>query len=86
MGEVKEAVKGSGRAKPKRKLFGKDKSTNLVDELHGLREEISRLTAIKDNDALTEGDDARADNVRKAAQLRAAHTLLTSAATLMEDY
>ncbi len=50
------------------------------------RDEVSRLTAIKDDDAANEGASLQAENTRKAAQLRAVHSLLTSAQVLLEDY
>lgn len=81
MGEVKETVKGQ----PKRKLLGKNQE-NLVNRIEDIRTEVSELVKIKDNDTLTEGDSEIADNTRKAAHLRAAHSLLTSVKTLLEDY
>lgn len=91
MGEVKEAVKGSGPAKTKGKLLGKKKKgvtdgENLVEHFRALRDEVSNLTAIKDEDVGTEGDDEKAENIRKAALLRACHSLLTSCQTLLEEY
>ena len=85
MGEVKDTIKGSGpKKKPKSKAGASTK--NLVEQFDELRDEISRLTAIKDDDTQTEGKDAKAENVRKAAMLRAVHTLMTAAQTLLEDY
>jgi hypothetical protein len=88
MGEVKDAVKGTPSPSKKLlgKITGKDTPKNLVEQVHEMREKVSRLTAIKDDDTLSEGDAAKPDNVRKAAQLRAAHALLTAVATLLEDY
>lgn len=78
MGEVKDAVKGTAKPKPK--------TGNLIDQVQELRDEVSRLTAIKDDDALNEGAASLAENTRKAAQLRAVHSLLTSAQVLLEEY
>ena len=79
MGEVKDTVKGGGRK-------SKPVAGNLVGELQGLRDEVSRLTVIKDDDTQTEGDVAKPENTRKAGTLRAVHSLLTSAQILLEDY
>lgn len=85
MGEVKETVKGKG-LKPKTLRKSKIAGENLIEMFQGLREEVGRLTEIKDDDTLTEGDEERPENTRKAATLRAVHSLLTSAQTLLEDY
>jgi len=85
MGEVKDTVKGDGlKKKPLKK--SKTAGDNLIEMFQDLREEVSRLTAIKDDDVLTEGDDVKPENTRKAATLRAVHSLLTAAQTLLEDY
>jgi hypothetical protein len=81
MGEVKEEVKGKGLAS-KSQLKG----DNLVESIKALRDEISRLTVIKDDDTAKEGKEKAAENTRKAGTLRAAHSLLTAAQTLLEDY
>ena len=81
MGEVKETVKGSGSSKKPKPNEG-----NLIEQMQELRDEVSRLTAIKDDDTLKEGDTAKAENTRKAGTLRAVHSLLTAAQTLLEDY
>ncbi len=78
MGEVKDTVKGTKKIKPKK--------GNLIAQVQELRDEVSRLTAIKDDDAANEGASLQAENTRKAAQLRAVHSLLTSAQVLLEDY
>jgi len=80
MGDVKEAVKGSKKVSPKL-VEG-----NLVERFTGLTDELSDLTAKKDEDALNEGKDAKAENVRKAGLLRAASSLVRAAKTLLEDY
>ncbi len=85
MGEVKETVSGKG-LKTKKLRKSKIAGKNLIEMFQNLREEVSRLTEIKDDDALTEGDDAKPENTRKAATLRAVHSLLTSAQVLLEDY
>jgi hypothetical protein len=83
MGEVKEAVKGT----PKRKLLGLGKSeANLVSRIRDMRDELSELVTKKDDDVLSEGDDLKPENLKKAAHLRAAHSLLTTVQTLLEDY
>lgn len=82
MGEVKDTVKGTPPAKH-RKAAG---DSNVVQQLIDLQDTVSDLTAIKDNDVLNEGDDQKSENQRKAGMLRATHSLITAARTLMEDY
>jgi len=84
MGEVKDTVKGSG-PKPSKKATKKAEG-NLINQVIDLMDEVGRLTVIKDDDTLSEGDAAFADNTRKAATLRAAHSLLTATRTLLEEY
>lgn len=84
MGEVSEAVKGSG-PKPSSKT-ATEGGGNLRDQVKRIADEVSRLTSIKDGDAASEGEAERPENVRKAGLLRAAHSLLRSAANLLEDY
>lgn len=86
MGEVKDAVHGTGRKTPAVKEEGAAASDGLVARIDALRDEISRLTVIKDGDVNTEGPEARAENIRKAALLRAGHSLATSIKALLEDY
>ena len=83
MGEVKDTVKGSPPEKRKKSMKSDD---NLVNQIQTLRDEVSDLITIKDDDAAKEGKDAYAENVRKAASLRAVHSLLTSTQRLLEDY
>lgn len=86
MGEVKDKVKGDGL---KKKLLRKKKiveGRNLIEYFEALEEEVSECIEIKDDDALSEGDDAKANNVRKAGLLRCVHSLLVSGRTLLEDY
>jgi len=85
MGEVKDTVKGDGlKKKPLKK--SKIAGDNLIEMFQELRDEVSRLTAIKDDDTQKEGDKEKAENVRKAATLRAVHSLLTASQILLEDY
>jgi hypothetical protein len=84
MGEVKSAVKGSG-SKPSKKATKKAEG-NLIDQAESLRAELSRLTVIKDEETVTEGDEEFAENVRKAAILRSSHSLVTAAKALLEEY
>lgn len=91
MGEVKDAVKGPGPKPKKKSVLGKkDKGPtdgkNLVDHFQALRDELSELTQKKDEDVLNEGDDEKAENMRKAALLRAVGSLLTSGQRILEDY
>ena len=91
MGEVKDAVKGSGPAPKKKSLLGKKRSgatdgKNLIDHFQTLRDEVSELTTIKDDDVSKEGDDEKAENMRKAALLRAVSSLLTASQRILEDY
>lgn len=80
MGEVSEAIKGSRKVSPKL-MEG-----NLVERFSALTDELSDLTAKKDEDTLSEGATAKAENVRKAALLRASSSLVRAAKTLLEDY
>lgn len=80
MGEVKDAVT---RRTPR---DVKPIDTGLLETAEQLRDELSRCARIKDDDVLDEGDDTRAENMRKAAQLRAAHSLASSICALLEDY
>ena len=85
MGEVKETVKGQGL---KGGLLRKGKVTgdNLVEMFDSLQEEVSRLTAVKDEDVLKEGPELQAENMAKAARLRAVHGLLATGKAILEDY
>jgi hypothetical protein len=82
MGEVKDEIKGPA---PKRKAKSKT-NQNLLDDITSMMEEVSDMTAKKDEDALTEGDAAAPENVRKAGSLRAVHALLSTCRTLLENY
>lgn len=81
MGEVKEAVKGPTR----KKVLGKSQG-NLVDQYKALLDEVDRLTEIKDDDTLNEGPEEQANNMRKAALLRAVCSLTTACVAMLEDY
>lgn len=81
MGEVKEAVKGSGS---KTKTGAYDK--NLLEQVKDLYSKICELAAKKDDDVFNEGDAAKPDNIRKAAHLRAAASMLSATIALLEDY
>lgn len=80
MGEVKDAVKG-----PK-KIVPKIHEDNLVTRVTDMLDEVGTLVEKKDEDALKEGPDKKAENTRKAAQLRAVAGLLRSAKNILEDY
>lgn len=71
MGEVRDAIEG--------------RDDNVVQRLTELQDVVSDLATIKQHDAMSEDHEA-ADNIRKAALLRATHSLLTAARALMEDY
>lgn len=88
MGEVKETVKGSGssRKKTTRKKKGDDQTTNLIQDVSDLKDEVSRCIQVKDDDTQTEGDLAKAENIRKAGLMRAAYSLLGAAQALLEEY
>jgi hypothetical protein len=83
MGEVKDTVHGTPPKKRQKALKSGD---NLVDQFKNLKDTVSDLIMIKDDDTLKEGEAEKAENVRKAAHLRAVHSLLTAAETLLEDY
>jgi len=80
MGDVNEAVHGS------KKLSPKLVEGNLNERMQALLDEVSELTMKKDQDVLDEGDAAKAENVRKAALLRSASSLLRATKRLLEDY
>lgn len=87
MGEVKDTVKGDGLKK--KKLLTKTpkvEGKNLIEYFEALQDEVSSCVQIKDEDTLKEGDTEKSENVRKAALLRAVHSMLTSSLTLLEDY
>ncbi len=84
MGEVAEAVKGTGASRSSKTPSNTGK--NLRDQVRALADEVSTLVAKKDDDALTEGDAAKPENVRKAALLRASASMLRAVTTLLEDY
>jgi len=83
MGEVKEAVRGSGSPRRSTAVPG---GGNLLEQLRELKDEVSRLVGIKDDDTLSEGDTEMPENARKAATLRAVHGLIRAAERLLEDY
>ena len=83
MGDVKETVKGS--APPKRKVSSED-GQNLINRTQALMDDVSDCIVSKDDDVLNEGDSAKAENTRKAALLRASHSLLRSVKAMLEDY
>jgi hypothetical protein len=81
MGEVKDAVTKRTPRDVKKPL-----DTGLMETAERLRDELSRCTAIKDDDTLNESADQRAENIRKATQLRSAHVLMSGVCALLEDY
>lgn len=78
MGEVNDTVM--------RRTPGKPLDAGLLETAERMRDELSRCARIKDEDAFGEGSDARAENMRKAAQLRAAYALMSTVCVLLEDY
>jgi len=82
MGEVKDAVKGTPKKAGKTVPGGE----NLLNRTRDMMEEVSGLTAKKDDDAASEGDNMKAENLRKAGTLRAVHSLLSAAERLLSDY
>ena len=80
MGEVAEAVKGSKKISPKLT------EGNLNERVQSMIDEVSELTAKKDEDSMNEGDAAKPENVRKAALLRSVSSLLRASKRLLEDY
>lgn len=80
MGEVKDAVTKRSPT-PKKPI-----DAGLLETAERLRDELSRCIVIKDEDTLNEGDAARAENMRKATQLRSAHILMTGVCAQLEDY
>jgi hypothetical protein len=85
MGEVKETVKGSGSTRKKKKPATKQ-TKNLIQEVSDLKDEVSRCIQVKDDDTQSEGDLAKAENIRKSGLMRAVYSLLNSAQALLEEY
>ena len=83
MGEAKDTIHGTPPKKRQKVLKSGD---NLVNQIKNLKDTVSDLIVIKDEDTLQEDNSEKAENIRKAANLRAAHSLLTSAQILLEDY
>ena len=81
MGEVKDKVTKRSSSRIKTPI-----DAGLLETAEQLRDELSRCTRIKDDDVIDESDDLKAENIRKAAQLRAAHALVTHVCALLEDY
>ena len=79
MGDSKDAVKGSGSKTIR-------KSGNLVEQVTQLMDDVSICISKKDDDVLAEGEDNKAENIRKVSLLRSAHTLLRATKSLLEDY
>ena len=82
MGEVRDEIQGPA---PKRKAKLKT-NQNLLDSIATMMDEVSDLTAKKDDDTLTEGEASAPENIRKAGSLRAVHALLSACKTLLESY
>lgn len=83
MGDVKDAVKGTPRKSKKKKSSD---NGNLQQRVASLMDDVSDCIIQKDDDVHTEGDAAKAENMRKAGLLRAVHTLLACSKNLLEDY
>ena len=82
MGDVKEEIKGSA---PKHKAKTKS-SENILKSLYSIMDEISLLIVKKDEETTTEGATEKPENMRKAATLRAVHSMLITVTSLLEDY
>lgn len=59
---------------------------NLQERVRALADEVSGLVTIKDEETMAEGDAAKPENVRKAAFLRASHSLLRAVERLLAEY
>jgi len=86
VGEVKDEIKGDAPKRKAKKKAKTEDAQNILDNVRSLRDELSELTATKDDDVLDEGEEAKPENTRKAATLRACHSLLTAVQNLLEDY
>lgn len=100
MGDVKDAVKGSGQSRPPAPAGGvapggsgpglspsdKPAATNILEDIRRLADETSKLIAKKDQDADAEGPAAKPENLRKAAHLRSVYSMLVTCRSLLEDY
>lgn len=84
MGEVKETVKGSGSTKKAPKSVSGP--TNLIQDTQALMDEVSKCVQVKDDDTRSEGDLAKAENIRKAAVMRSTYSLLAAVKALLETY
>lgn len=82
MGEVKEEIKGT----PAPKKANPPGTGNLLDQVRTMTDELSRLTAIKDDDVAKEGDNLKAENLRKAGVLRAVTSMMRTVSYLLESY
>lgn len=58
---------------------------NLISQMQGIMDELSKLIIIKLKDVETEGDAMRADNLRKVAKLKTAYTLLMDVQNELSD-
>lgn len=86
MGQAKEMVKGTPTPKKKDKKKASKTEKNLLDQLSSMMDDTSQVIQIKEADALSEGKSEEAENIRKAAMMRAAYDLLAAAKRLMEGY
>lgn len=84
MGDVKEAVKGSGKSVLSAAAAASH--GNLVDRTAEIIDELGRLVHLKDEDAMSEGELKQPENIAKAARLRAAVSLFRAAKVILEDY
>lgn len=82
MGYVKDAVKGT----PRKKKGYTGGNLNLQERVVLIMNDVSDCIVQKDSDVGTEGEGAKAENMRKAGLLRAVHALLACSKNLLEDY
>jgi hypothetical protein len=87
MGEVKEAIKGSGSKKKKADPKKADwDAENLLSTSQAMADDFADLLRVKDEDVLKEGDAEKPENLRKAAVLRAVYSLQRTITNLLEEY
>ncbi len=81
-----ETLEAQLKAERKTKAAGIIGEGNLVSQVQGIRDEVSRCISIKEDDVEAEGDALRAENESKVVMLQSAYNLLTKAQHMLEDY
>jgi len=89
LASAKKGKKGKKGKKKKKEALEEVKGIlmpgNLISQMQGIRDELSRLIIIKEGEAETEGDGERPENVRKLSRLRGAYGILSDAQNELSD-